>query len=97
MKLMEKFIGQYVDVLVDVNISSRHESEEGLSEKSKPFVVSGWFIDFDKENIYIGTEENSISDYFNRDYVVHVGVSKPVDEFDDMLDGVETPSNENFN
>ena len=74
-----------------------YESEDGLSEKSKPFVISGWFTNFDDENIYIGTEEDTVSDMFNRKYVVHVGVSKPVDKFDDMLDNVDVPSDEEFN
>lgn len=94
---MDKFIGQFVDILIDVSISARYESEEGLSEKTKPFVVSGWFTDHDEKKIYIGTEKGTISDYFNQDYVVHCAVSKPFDELEAQLDEVETPTDEKFN
>ncbi len=95
--LMEKFVGQYVDVLADVSVSLRNETEEGMFEKNKPYVISGYFTGYDDENIYIGTEEGTISDCFNRQYVVHIGISKPYDKYESILDGVQTPSDENFN
>lgn len=85
-KLLEKFIGEYVDVLTEINVSLKNETEDGTFQKEKPYVISGYFTDFDENYLYLGAEENTISDAINLDYIVHVGVSTPFDKYANDLD-----------
>lgn len=86
---LDSFIGQFVEIITTVNITSVYSTDDGVSEKSKPLVITGTFLGHDEENVYIGDEEGSVSDALNRNQIINIGITKTVDQFDALLDAAD--------
>lgn len=90
-------MGEFVEIITDVSISLKNEMEHGVSEKSQPMIVSGFFVDFDENFLYLGTKDGKIVDGVGIKHIVQVGKSEPQDEYDKMLDEVEEPEADGYN
>lgn len=83
---LDSFIGQFVEIITTVNITSVYTTEEGVSEKSKPFVITGTFLGYDEDFVFTGDEEGNISDAVLKNNIISVGILKTVDNYDKLLD-----------
>ncbi len=94
---LQHFVGQFIEIITTVNITSVFQNEEGVSEKSKPLVVTGIFLGFDEEHIFIGDENGALSDCLFKSQIVNIGIAKTVDKYDELLDNTAIPTtNEGF-
>lgn len=91
---LDLFLGLFVEVITTVHVTMVQENIEGVSEKSKPLVVTGIFLGHDDGNIFIGDDEGKLTDSLTKSQVVNIGLVKTVDKFDDMLDSVEDRNSE---
>ena len=95
---LKSFKNCFVEVLTDRYISVTNETEHGRFENKKPLVLSGYLLDFDDEWVYIGITEETVTDMIKLKRIVTISQSAKHDEFEKMLDDVETPdSDEGFN
>ena len=85
----DQLVGNYVEIITDRYVSMRSESEHGISEKRKPLVVSGYFLDYDDTWVYIGAEEGALSDFIKIKRIISIGVSTPSDAYEEILDEMD--------
>lgn len=86
---LDSFIGQFVEIITTVNITSVYSTDDGVSEKSKPLVITGTFLGYDENFVFTGDEEGSISDAILKQNIVSIGVLKTVDKLDELLDAAD--------
>lgn len=68
------FIGEWVDVITKVSIEIAEHSEAGMSSSKTPMVLSGYVIDIDENNIYLGPELYTVSQAVRKDEYVSIQV-----------------------
>lgn len=94
---LKKFIGTFVEIVMDAYITASNETDQGKYEKKHPMIISGYMLDFDKEFVYIGTDADRLSDAVKREKIIQIGTSTPYDKYEKVLDEAETPDDEGFN
>lgn len=88
----KKFVGEFVEVVTTVTISSAGESEMGLYERSRPMLVSGYMLGMDERFVYLGETPTEQTDMVNLNLVVQIARSKPMDEYEKLLDEAKEPN-----
>jgi hypothetical protein len=86
------FIGEHVSVLTDFKTSQSVQTEEGTLEETSPLVIQGYMLDMDDDFYYLGETAEEIR-AVRKTTVSAIEITKPQDEFSDILDSVKTPEN----
>lgn len=68
------FIGEWVDIITKFSIEIAEHSESGMSSSKTPMVLSGYVIDIDAENIYLGPELYTVSQAIRKDEYISIQV-----------------------
>lgn len=95
--LLINLVGELVEVVTSTSVSVTNATEEGHFEKKSPHVVSGYLIDIDHDWMYLGSSDGVISDMIRLKRIIHVGKSRPVDNYDVMIDEAQASSDEQYN
>jgi hypothetical protein len=94
-KLTEAFKNKFVEIMLTTSISITETSEEGYSQKSKPLVSTGYFVDEDEHYVYLGVSPSEVMSALKKEHIVEITISKPYDKYDAALDRFEDESVEN--
>lgn len=93
------FIGEYVQIKLDLSSKMHAESNEGLVTEEGPLTLQGYLLDMDKNFYYLGGSPGSVTDAVKKIAVKHiriVPVEQPKTIFDDILDSA-IPGQGDFN
>lgn len=88
--LADTFIGEEVEILLDLNHKSVEETSEGSLIQESPLSTRGFLLDLDDDFLYLGSTADEITKAIHRNYVVGIEVLQVRTEFDYLLDKVPT-------
>lgn len=92
------FVGEFVSILSNMDHTAAIQTEEGTVEETAPMVFQGYMLDMDEEYYYLGETQREVSRAIKKVSVNAIEISDHKDEFTDLLDKAEAPSNKkNFN
>lgn len=88
-RLLSLFAGDFVEVVTNQKISVTKGDSDEIIENSSPYIVTGYLLDSDKTYIYLGDTPHAVTDVVKKRYVVQIGISRPADKYEDMLDAMD--------
>jgi hypothetical protein len=94
-RLLHTFAGDFVEIVTDLSISLIKGDDESVTERNTPYVISGYLLDADSVYVYIGDTPNAVTDMVKKRHIVQIGISRPPDKYEDLLDNFteEGPGN----
>lgn len=67
----------------------------GQGEEGMPLVINGFFLDLDKDYLYLGNTPDQVTQAVKRDTIVLISIVHEPDELRQALLSVPTPRNKN--
>lgn len=80
------FLNEYVLLTLNLNINKMEQDDNGSSQLIKPLQLKGWLIKEDREFLYLGDDQETISFYIKKENIAYVECIAIVDELDEKLD-----------
>lgn len=84
------FLGEEVEVLIDMSRKSVQETKEGTLIDESPLATTGFVLDLDDEYCYLGRTPDEITKGIRFEYIIGVEIIKPKNMFDQALDDLPT-------
>ncbi len=72
--LFELFAGEYVSIILDMQVESVSQGAETIDMVKTPLNVSGYLTDEDDVYFYLGHEPNIYNQAVKKDMVIHIEV-----------------------
>lgn len=93
-RLFELFASEFVTVMIDKDVEQVTQTEESIQTMKHPISFAGYLTDADDEYVYLGIEQNTISQAVKRNLIAHIELSDPAIMEDD---NIPTPQNKGLN
>lgn len=86
----QNFIGQYMDLMINLYHSQESHNEEGILLQKDPMAVRGYILDIDEEFIYMGDTPDGINRFVRKDLIAGGDIVIEKDELEDKFDKLPT-------
>jgi hypothetical protein len=95
--LFELFAGEYVSIILDMQIESVFQGAESIDMVKTPLNVSGYLTDEDDVYFYLGHEPNVYNQAVKKNMVIHIEVVEETVEKEESFKNVKGPDGKGYN
>lgn len=95
--LFELFAGEYVSILINMQVESISQNSETVDMIKSPLNISGYLTDEDDDYFFLGHEPNIYNQAVKKDLIVHLEVVEEETETPEPFKDVKGPNGGKLN
>ncbi len=95
--LFELFAGEYVSILLDMQVESVSQSAETIDMVKTPLNITGYLTDEDDDYFYLGHEPNVYNQAVKKDIIVHIEVIEEEKKAPEVFKDAKSPTGGKLN
>lgn len=95
--LFELFAGEYVSILINMQVESISQNSETVDMIKSPLNISGYLTDEDDDYFFLGHEPNIYNQAVKKDLIVHLEVVEEEREAPEPFKDVKGPNGGKLN
>lgn len=95
--LFELFAGEYVSILLNMQIESVSQNLETVDMLKTPLNITGYLTDEDDDYYYLGHEPNVYNQAVKKNMIVHLEVIEEEKKMPEVFKDVKNPDGGKFN
>lgn len=95
--LFELFAGEYVSILLDMQVESVVQKKDTVEMVKTPLNVTGYLTDEDDLYFFLGHEPNVYNQAVKKDMIVHIEVVEETNEKEEIFKSTKGPDGKKLN
>lgn len=95
--LFINFIGENVEIMLDLNSSAVAEVDSNVLNESSPIVVRGYLLDTDDEYYFLGSDGVNITTAIKRKNVIAISLYQEKSMYEELFENLPVPSKKDQN